>query len=100
VIEVVAEFKPVSLTVDIETATVLVANPIPAVSVNVPMLTATIGVPGPSGPTGPAGPIGMQKVVHGSDPNVARPAVPVVYWVGTVQPVNADPDDLLMLKGT
>jgi hypothetical protein len=86
--------------VDIETTTVLVANPTPAVSVNVPMLTATIGVTGPRGPMGPVGSTGMVKVVHGSDQNVARPAVPIVYWVGTVQPLHADPDDLLMLKGT
>ena len=51
-----------------------------------------------TGPQGPPGPPGLQKVVHGSDPNVVRPDVPLVYWVGTVQPVNADPDDLLMLK--
>lgn len=50
------------------------------------------------GEPGPTGPPGLQKVVHGSDPNYLRPAVPLVYWVGSVHPLNADPDDLLMLK--
>jgi hypothetical protein len=59
-------------------------------------LDITTGVPGPTGPPGPAG---IVKIVHGADPNIARPAVPVVYWVGSVQPVHADPDDLLLLKG-
>jgi hypothetical protein len=50
------------------------------------------------GEPGPPGPAGLQKITHGSDPNVARPDVPLVYWVGSVTPVHADPDDLLMLK--
>lgn len=51
------------------------------------------------GPTGPAGPAGLVKIHHGSDENYPRPdGVPLVYWVGSVPPLNADPDDLLMLK--
>ena len=56
------------------------------------------------GKPGPVGPSGLIKVLHGSDPNVARPVdsegnpIPLVYWVGSVQPLHADPDDLLMLK--
>lgn len=53
---------------------------------------------GPSGPPGPTGATGLVKVTHGSNPNVARPAAPLVYWVGTVTPVNALPDDLFMMK--
>ena len=55
---------------------------------------------GPSGPPGPTGATGLVKVNHGSNPNVARPASPLVYWVGTVTPVNALPDDLFMLKAS
>ena len=50
------------------------------------------------GEPGPVGPPGLVKVPHGADPNVPRPDAPLVYWVGSVQPVHADPDDLLMLK--
>jgi len=50
------------------------------------------------GAPGPPGPAGLVKIPHGNDPNVARPDVPLVYWVGSVTPVHADPDDLLMLK--
>jgi hypothetical protein len=50
------------------------------------------------GGMGPAGPPGVVKVNHGSDPNVARPDAPVVYWVGTVTPTYGLPDDMLMLK--
>ena len=59
------------------------------------MVDSTSGIPGP---TGPAGPTGIVKATHGSDPNFARPSAVLVYWVGTVQPLNAQPDDLLMLK--
>ena len=73
------------------------------------------GLPGPPGPPGPAGDpgepgedgtdgadgapgaTGLVKVVHGSDPDVARPDSPLVYWVGTVIPTNGLSDDLLML---
>jgi hypothetical protein len=50
------------------------------------------------GEPGPTGPAGLVKVTHGSNPDVLRPDAPLVYWVGSVQPVNADPDDLLMFK--
>ncbi len=54
-------------------------------------------VPGVQGPPGDPG---MKKVTHGSDANYPRPNLPLVYWVGTVTPNNALPDDLLMLKGS
>jgi len=56
------------------------------------------------GEPGPLGPPGLVKVAHGSNPYVERPVdsegrpIPLVYWVGSVQPLYADPDDLLMLK--
>lgn len=50
------------------------------------------------GPQGPPGSTGLVKVQHGSNANTSRPDVPLVYWVGSVQPVNALPDDLLLLK--
>lgn len=81
------------LVIDLDTASVDVSAEAPGVEFGV---AGPQGVPGPPGPTGPAG---IQKVVHGSDPNVPRPAVPLVYWVGTVHPVYSDPDDLLLLKG-
>lgn len=38
----------------------------------------------------------IQVVEHGDDPNVERPWGPkVVYWLGSVEPVNAIDDDLL-----
>lgn len=46
-----------------------------------------------------AGAPGIVKVNHGSDAAVARPDATLVYWVGTVEPINGEPDDLLMLKG-
>jgi hypothetical protein len=70
------------------------------------------GVPGPSGPTGAAGAngtngaagapgatgatgaTGLVKVNHGTNPNVARPTAPLVYWVGTATPANGLVDDL------
>ena len=55
----------------------------------------TVGIPGAKGPQGDPG---IVKVTHGSNANTARPTATIVYWVGTVQPVNALPDDLLMLK--
>lgn len=55
-----------------------------------------VGIPGDKGDTGATG---IVKVTHNADPNVARPVATIVYWVGTVQPLNAAPDDLLMLKG-
>lgn len=55
----------------------------------------TVGIPGDRGPQGDPG---IVKVTHGSNANMARPSATIVYWVGTVQPLNALPDDLLMLK--
>jgi hypothetical protein len=49
-------------------------------------------VPGPQGEIGPAGKA-LEPVHHGTDPNVARPDHPVVYWIGTANPVNAQPTD-------
>lgn len=80
------------LTIDLDTASVSVATEIPGVEFGMP---GPQGVPGPPGPVGPTG---LVKVTHGSNPNVFRPDAPLVYWVGTVQPIYADPDDLLMLK--
>ena len=57
-------------------------------------------IPGAQGVPGPPGGTGMVKVNHGSNPNLARPDAPIVYWVGTVTPLHADPDDLLLLKET
>ena len=82
------------LVIDLDTASVDVSTEAPGIEFGMP---GPQGVPGPPGPTGPPG---MEKVVHGADENVPRPDVPLVYWVGTVHPVYADPDDLLLLKGT
>lgn len=45
------------------------------------------GLPGPPGPPGLPG---LIRVNHDTDPGVPRPAAPVVLWVGSVDPVNAD----------
>lgn len=45
------------------------------------------GLPGPPGPTGPPG---LVRVNHGTDPDLPRPTSPVVLWVGSVEPANAD----------
>ena len=37
--------------------------------------------------------VGVVKVFHGTDPNVARPNAPVVYWIGSADPVNALDED-------
>lgn len=79
-----AKKLPRTLTIDLDTATA---------TAETPGLDIEIVLPGPTGPPG------LIKVTHGSDANVARPAAPLVYWVGTVQPLNALPDDLLLLKG-
>lgn len=55
----------------------------------------TVGIPGDKGPPGDPG---IVKALHGSNANFARPTGTIVYWIGTVQPLNALPDDLLMLK--
>lgn len=85
--------------VDLASAAVDVVRSDVDVQVAVQMPSVELGVPGLSGPQGVPGPTGLVKVTHGADPNVARPAVPLVYWVGSVQPTHADPDDLLLLKG-
>ena len=37
----------------------------------------------------------MQVVLHGDDPNVARPeGALAVYWIGTVEPLNAIDNDM------
>ena len=38
-------------------------------------------------------------VDHGDDANVERPSAPVVYWRGTVTPVNAELSDLFFDTG-
>ena len=84
------------IDIDLATATTVVAvSPGMQIDVDLPSVGVGIGMPGL---TGPPGPTGLVKVTHGTDPNVARPDVPLVYWVGSVQPLNGDPDDLLMLK--
>jgi len=47
-------------------------------------------VPGPPGPTGESNFI---RIIHGSDPNVARPTAFFVEWVGSVAPVNGTTED-------
>jgi hypothetical protein len=93
------------LVVDLDTFTAQLVTPAAyQVTLEVAMPGVVVGVPGSMGPMGPigiqgpVGPAGLIKVNHGTDPDVARPSAPLVYWVGYVQPVNADPDDLLMLK--
>lgn len=89
---------PEEVTVDVvadQQATVdVITQPAGAVEV---ILDAT-SIPGPVGPTGPPGVTGLVKVTHNADPNLPRPDAPLVYWVGTVQPIHADPDDLLLMK--
>lgn len=61
-----------------------------------PQAIEVVGFPGAIGPKGDKGDIGLsgvEVVNHGTDPNVARPNYPVVYWVGTATPVNALPYD-------
>lgn len=70
-ISVSATIPQTSLTVDIVAATAVAANPTPVPVVNVPMLGATIGIPGATGPrgligpTGPSGPQGAASTVPG-----------------------------------
>jgi hypothetical protein len=40
-----------------------------------------------------SGVTGIAVVRHGGNPSLARPASPVVYWVGTATPLNAQPYD-------
>lgn len=69
---------------------------IPILEISTPFnVILEISTPGPkgdtgeTGDTGDTGPSGVTVVTHGTNPNVARPASPVVYWVGTADPVNA-----------
>ena len=54
--------------------------------------TGTPGPAGVAGPAGPTGPAGIVRVNHGATAGTARPhvGVPIVLWVGTVIPTNAD----------
>lgn len=72
----------------------------PTVSIGVPGQKGATGATGSQGPVGATGATGLVKVAHGANPNLARPSAPLVYWVGTVQPVHANPDDLLLLEGS
>jgi hypothetical protein len=89
-----AKKLPRTLSIDLKTATATADAPSVGIAIAAPMPGIELGLPGPTGPPG------LVKIVHGSDANVARPVAPLVYWVGTVQPLHALPDDLLMLKGT
>ena len=55
------------------------------------------GAPGPAGADGADGAPGSPGLVvihHGTDANVTRPAgAPLVYWIGTADPVNAQDYD-------
>jgi hypothetical protein len=51
------------------------------------------GEKGDKGDTGDTGVSTMVRVVHGTDPDVARPSALYVEWVGSVAPNNATPDD-------
>jgi hypothetical protein len=46
------------------------------------------GGTGEPGEPGEPGPAGLVVVSHGTDPDVARPDSPVVYWIGTATPAN------------
>lgn len=83
------------LDIDLDTIQVLLTRGETDAEIGVDMPGVEIGIPGPQGPPGPTG---LIKVNHGADPNVARPDAPLVYWVGSVQPNNGFPDDLLLLK--
>lgn len=82
-----------AIEVDLGTQTVEVTSASFGLELATDMPSVELGVPGLTGPPG------LVKVAHGANPNVARPTAPLVYWVGSVQPANADPDDLLLLKG-
>lgn len=95
----------IETTIGAVSATLVADSTVVEVLVTMPTLVTQLQpvsyvelVAGLRGAPGPTGPAGILKVEHGGDPSVPRPAVPLVYWVGTVQPLNADPDDLLMLK--
>lgn len=58
------------------------------------------GPPGPTGAPGPNGPAGLVRVNHGADASVARPGSPVVLWVGSADPVNANEETDLIVRIT
>ena len=81
-ITVTAVVPKTSLTVDIQQATAVAANPTPVPLVNVSMISATIGVPGATGPRGvqglqgppgPEGPPGEGGTGSGIESGVASP---------------------------
>lgn len=74
------------IEIDLDTSAVMLTRDLPDVVLSTDMPGVSLGVPGPTGPTGPTG---IVMVHHGSDPNVARPDAPIVYWVGPALPVNA-----------
>lgn len=63
------------------------------VGTEVAWLASLVGEAGEAGAAGATGPAGIEVVEHGADPNVARPAFPLVYWVGTATPNNAETYD-------
>jgi hypothetical protein len=76
------------VTIDVETLDVQVAQPSVDVEVVVvEMPGIEIGIPGSPGPPGPAG---ITRVNHGANATMARPAAPIVLWVGSVEPTNRD----------
>jgi hypothetical protein len=60
-----------------------------------PIATVTAVTVGPQGIQGAQGEnANMQAVNHGSDANLSRPDFDVVFWVGSVEPVNAIDGDV------
>lgn len=60
-------------------------------TVDVSDLVSDVSLPTPV--TTIVGPAGIRIIQHGTDPNVARPDITVVYWQGTARPVNGLPTD-------
>jgi hypothetical protein len=109
VITVTAEARKTHLTVDLETAGVIAANPTPAPVVNVPMIGALIGVPGtkgqpgdastvpgPPGETGQQGPPGPPNIRGAWSPVVTYQPEDLVTaggstWIATVETTGNNP---------
>ena len=70
------------ITIPGASADITFTAPTASVTVQTEAPSITVGVPGPAG-------AGMMVVHHGADPNVARPSVPWVLWLGTATPSNA-----------
>lgn len=51
------------------------------------------GDQGDKGDKGDTGESTMMRVVHGTNPNILHPDAMYVEWVGSVEPLNATPDD-------